>query len=187
MNLYFKFILITSYMVITYHIIALKYRKSPGFSGFSPGSKVFWVSLYVFIVSTNILLYFWFISKDFKPVHFLLRASGILLFVVGLFIIFWGMYSLRKAVFIPGNKLIAAGPYKYVRHPMYLGGIMGALGLALFAGSLLGVVYSFVLALVLSHIADAEEEELRARFREEYEEYGYKVPKHLPNAGQVFR
>lgn len=182
MNLYFEFILVTSYMVITYHIIALKYRKSIGFSGFTPGSKVFWVSLHVFIVSTNILFYFWFVSKDFKPVHFLLRASGILLFVVGLFIIFRSMYSLRKAVFIPGNKLIAAGPYKYVRHPMYLGGITGAFGLALFAGSLFAMVYSFILALVLSRIAEAEEENLIAKFGKEYEEYKRKVPKLLPHA-----
>lgn len=170
-------------MVITYHIIALKYRNSTGFSGFTPGSKMFWVSLHVFIVSTNIFLYLWFISKDFTPVHFLLRASGILLFALGLFIIFWGMYSLRKAVFVPGNKLVIAGPFKFIRHPMYLGGIMGALGLAVFAGSLPGAVYSFVLALVLSHIADAEEDELRARFGEEYGEYGKLVPKLFPNVG----
>ncbi|MDO9098122.1 MAG: isoprenylcysteine carboxylmethyltransferase family protein [Candidatus Methanoperedens sp.] len=168
-------------MVITYHIIALKYRKSTGFPGFTPSSKMFWVSLHVFIVSTNIFFYFRLISKDFTPVHFLLRASGILLFALGLFIIFWGMYSLRKAVFVPGNKLVIAGPFKFVRHPMYLGGIIGAFGLALFAGSLFGAVYSFVLALVLSHIADAEEEELRARFGEEYGGYGRKVPKLLPH------
>ncbi len=180
MNLYFEFFLITSYMVVTYHIIALKYRKSTGFSGFTPISKIFWVSLHVFIVSTNIILYFWLISKDFNPVHVILRASGILLFAIGLFIIFWGMYSLRKAVFVPENKLIIAGPYKYVRHPMYFGGVIGALGLALFAGSLLGAVYSFILAAVLSHIADAEEEELKARFGKGYVEYGKRVPKLFP-------
>ncbi len=180
MNPYLEFILITSYMVITYHIIALKYRKSIGFSDFTPSSKIFWVSLHVFIVSTNIILYFWLISKDFAPVYSLLEILGVLLFVVGLLFIVWGMYSLRKAVFIPGNKLIFAGPYKYVRHPMYLGGVIGALGLAVFAGSLLSVVYSFVLALVLSHIADAEEEELKARFGEEYDDYGRKVPKLFP-------
>lgn len=187
MNIYLEFILITSYMVITYHIIALKYRKSTGFSGFAPSSKVFWVSLHVFIVSTNIFLYSWFISQDFNPISKIFSALGVLLFAAGLFIIFWGMYSLRKAVFVPGNKLIIAGPYKYVRHPMYLGGIIGALGLALFAGSLLGAVYSFVLAHVLSHIADAEEEELRARFGNEYIEYGKNVPKLFPHVQQVFK
>ncbi|MDP2841042.1 MAG: isoprenylcysteine carboxylmethyltransferase family protein [Candidatus Methanoperedens sp.] len=181
MNLYFEFVLITTYMVITYHIIALKYRKSTGFPGFTPSSKMFWVSLHVFIVSTNIFLYLWFISKDFTPVSTLFSAFGLFLFIAGLFIIFWGMYSLRKAVFVPGNKLVIAGPFKFVRHPMYLGGISGALGLALFAGSLFGAVYSFVLALVLSHIADAEEEELRARFGEDYVRYGKSVPKIFPN------
>jgi len=177
MNLYFEFILITSYMVITYHIIALKYRKTIGFLAFSKSAKIFWVSLHVFIVSTNIILYFWLISKDFNPVHVLLRAFGFIVFASGLFLIFWGAYSLRKEVFVPGNKLVVTGAYRYVRHPIYLGGVIGALGLALLAGSLLGAVYSFVLALVLSHIADAEEEDLRARFGEEYIEYGKRVPK----------
>jgi protein-S-isoprenylcysteine O-methyltransferase Ste14 len=180
MNLYADFFIIILYMVITYHIIALKYRKSTGFSVFTPGSKIFWVSLHVFIVSTNIILYFWFISKDFNPAHPLIRVLGLLLFATGLIFIFWGAYTLRKAVFVPENKLVAAGPYRFVRHPMYSGGVIGAFGLAVFAVSALGAVYSFVLALVLSHIADAEEEELRARFGEECVEYGKKVPKLLP-------
>jgi len=181
MNLYLEFFLITLYMVITYHIIALKYRKSIGFSGFTVSSKLFWVSLHVFIVSTNIFLYFRLISKDFNPISIIFSALGVLLFAAGLFIIFWGMYSLRKAVFVPGNKFIATGPYKYVRHPMYFGGVIGALGLALFAGSLLGLFYSLILALVLSHIADAEEEDLRARFGEAYVDYRKRVPKLFPN------
>ncbi|MCZ7382782.1 MAG: isoprenylcysteine carboxylmethyltransferase family protein [Candidatus Methanoperedens sp.] len=183
MNLYFEFVLITSYMVITYHMIALKYRKSTGFSSFTPVLKVSWVSLHVFIVSTNIFFYFWFISKDFNPVHLLLRASGLLLFAAGLLFIFWGAYTLRKAVFVPENKLVIAGPYRFTRHPMYSGGIIGAFGLAVFAGSVLGAVYSFALALVLSHIADAEEEELRARFGKAYLDYKKSVPKLFPNVG----
>ncbi|MCZ7400216.1 MAG: isoprenylcysteine carboxylmethyltransferase family protein [Candidatus Methanoperedens sp.] len=181
MNLYFEFVLITSYMVITYHMIAIKYRKSTGFSGFTPVSKVSWVSLHVFIVSTNIFFYFWFISRDFNPVHILLRASGLLLFAVGLLFIFWGMYTLRKAVFVPENKLVAAGPYRFARHPMYSGGIIGAFGLAVFAGSVLGLAYSFLLAVVLSHISDAEEADLIARFGNEYTEYAKRVPKLFPH------
>ena len=42
-------------------------------------------------------------------------------------------------------------------------------------------MYSFALALVLSHISNAEEEELRARFGEAYVEYGKRVPKLFPN------
>ncbi len=177
---YLEFILITSYMAITYHIIALKYRKSRSFPYSSRTSRKFLVSVHAFIVITNILLYFWLISKDFNPVSVILSAVGITLFAAGLFIIYWGSYSLRKAVFVPENKLIMTGAFAYVRHPMYLGGITGAFGLALFAGSVLGFIYSFILVLVLSHIADSEEEDLRARFGQEYAEYQRKVPKLFP-------
>ncbi len=177
---YLEFILITSYMVITYHVIALKYRKSQAFPSLSQTSKILLVSLHAFIVITNILLYFWLISKDFNPISVILSALGIILFATGLFIIYWGSYSLRKAVFIPENKLVTTGAFARVRHPMYLGGIIGAFGLALFAGSVLGFIYSFILALVLSHIADSEEEDLIARFGKEYIEYQRKVPKLFP-------
>ncbi len=180
MDLYLEFLLITSYMVVTYHIIALKYKKSVGFSSFSQSAKIFWVTLHVSIVSTNIIFYFLLISRDFNPVNVIVRACGILLFIAGIFFIFWGMYSLRKAVFVPGNKFVISSPYRFVRHPMYFGGVIGAFGLAVFAGSLLCILYSFVLAAVLSHIADAEEEGLRAKFGKEYADYAKKVPKLFP-------
>ncbi|MCZ7383733.1 MAG: isoprenylcysteine carboxylmethyltransferase family protein, partial [Candidatus Methanoperedens sp.] len=72
--------------------------------------------------------------------------------------------------------MVAAGPYRFVRHPMYSGGIIGAFGLAVFAGSVLGFICSFILALMLAHIADAEEADLIARFGNEYTEYAKRVP-----------
>ena len=90
------------------------------------------------------------------------------------------MYSLSKEVFIPGKKLIISGPFAIVRHPMYLGGIIGAFGLALFAGSMFAFVYSLMLALVLLHISEAEERELKTRFGDDYIEYMKKVPKIFP-------
>ncbi len=177
---YLEFILITFYMVVTYHIIALKYKAS--FQALSRASRTFLVALHVFIVISNIFLYFWLILSDFNQIPIALRAAGIFIFAAGLFILFWGSYALRKAVFVPGNKLLTKGPFAVVRHPMYLGGITGAFGLALFAGSLFAMVYSFILALVLSRIAEAEEENLIAKFGKEYEEYKRKVPKLLPHA-----
>jgi len=38
-----------------------------------------------------------------------------------------------------------------------------------------------VLALVLSHIADAEEEELKERFGNQYVEYAKRIPKLFPH------
>lgn len=174
------FALTVSYMVITYHIIAFKYQSSRGFPYLNRISRIFLISLHVAIVITNILLYIRLIAKDFNPVSMVFSMLGVLLFAAGISIILWGSYSLRKAVFIPGNKLIVTGPFAFVRHPMYSGGITCAFGLAMLAGSLLGIIYSLALAVVLSRIADAEERDLIARFGREYIEYRLKVPKLFP-------
>src|SRR3990172_10884198 len=116
---YVEFILITSFMVISYHIIALKYLRSTGFSSSSSVSRLFLVGIHVIIVITNITLYFWLISKDIRAVHDVLRVMGLLVFSCGIFIIIWGMYTLSNEVFVPGKKLIISGPFAIVRHPMY--------------------------------------------------------------------
>ncbi|NJD77400.1 MAG: isoprenylcysteine carboxylmethyltransferase family protein [Candidatus Methanoperedens sp.] len=182
MDLILFFIVMILYMFITYHVIALKYTKSRAFSGFRAETRALLVAIHVWIVISNILLYFWLVWRDYNPPHIILRAAGILMFSSGLFIIFWGIHSLRKAVFVPENRVIVSGPFAFVRHPMYFGGITGAIGLALIAGSLLGLVYSFFLALVLSHISNAEEKDLEARFGMEYAGYKKKVPKLFPRA-----
>ncbi len=182
---YIEFAFIIAYMIITYHIIALKYRNSYVFAGLNRILKILLVLLHLFIVISNIFLYLWAILLDFNPINIIFTASGILMLAAGLFMIFWGIYALGKAVFVPGNRLTAEGPFAIVRHPMYLGGIIGAVGLAVFAGSLLGLIYSVSLALVLSRIADAEEEDLQARFGMEYIEYKKRVPKLFPIKGGI--
>ncbi len=109
-----------------------------------------------------------------------LAFFGLLIFVLGAFIIFWSIYLLIQEVFIHGNKFIEKGPFKFVRHPIYLSWIIGTFGLALFANSLLGLIYSFILSLILSRIADYEEEDTRTRIGDEYVDYIKKVPKLFP-------
>lgn len=175
-----NFILIISYMIITYHMIALKYEKSRFFSNFSNKLKISLVGLHVFIVITNILLYFFLILDNFNPIYYIFDGIGIIIFAAGVFIIFWSIYSLKKEVFVPENELIVKGPYSFVRHPMYFGGIIGAFGLAIFAGSLLGIIYTIALTVVLSRIADYEEEDLKVRIGQKYIEYSQNVPKIFP-------
>lgn len=181
MDILIELVFIISYMAVTYHIIALKYEKSGLFSGSSQRSKSLLVILHFFIVISNILLYFRLISNDFRQMPYYFSVPGSLLFIFGIFMICWGIYTLRTAVFIPDNKLIIAGPYKFIRHPMYFGGITGAFALALWAGTIPGAVYSLFLAGVLSRIADIEEKDLIARFGNDYLDYRQKVPKLFPD------
>ncbi|MCZ7358352.1 MAG: right-handed parallel beta-helix repeat-containing protein [Candidatus Methanoperedens sp.] len=166
--------------------VAFRYRRH--FSRFGDLSRKSITGFQVFIIIINILLYLELISQNFMPIMnvfnltilIILAFIGLLIFVLGVFIIFWSIYLLIKEVFIHGNKLIERGPYKFVRHPLYLGWIIGTLGLALSANSLIGLIYSLILALILSYIAEYEEEDSRTRIGDEYGEYMKKVPRLFP-------
>jgi protein-S-isoprenylcysteine O-methyltransferase Ste14 len=165
-------------MILSYQLIAFKYKKSGFFSMFPSAVRILFVSLHVFIVISNIVLFFNLIRNDFNPSTF--SIAGLAFFTSGVSMIFWVMFFLRKAVFVPGKRLLIDGPFRIVRHPIYFGGITGAIGLAILGSSLLAVVYSIALAITLNHIADAEEDDLIIRFGKEYEEYMKKVPKLIP-------
>ena len=164
--------------------IAFKYKRH--FSRFSNLSKKVIVGLQLFIIILNIFFYLSLISQNswlisFNVIFILVsKVFGLPIFALGVFIIFWSMYYLIKEIIVRKNKMMVKGPYAFVRHPMYLGWIVGVLGLALFGNSLIGLIYSFILALNLSHISEYEEEDLRTRIGHEYVEYINKVPKLFP-------
>jgi protein-S-isoprenylcysteine O-methyltransferase Ste14 len=75
--------------------------------------------------------------------------------------------------------LIQAGPYRWVRHPMYAGGIALAYGWALFVGSWLTLAYATVLLAFLEFKAAREERWLEQRFPD-YAAYRRRVRKFIP-------
>ncbi len=164
--------------------IAFKYKRH--FSRFGDFSKKAIIGLQTFIIIIIIFFYLMLISYNFWLISFntisliLLKVFGILIFTLGVFIILWSIYYLIKEVFFHKNKIRVKGPYKFVRHPLYLGWIIVAVGLALSANALIGLIYSIILALILSRIAEYEEEDLREKIGPDYIEYINKVPKAIP-------
>lgn len=82
----------------------------------------------------------------------------------------------------PG-ELLDQGIYARVRHPRYLGVMLGATGIACVANYL--GVWLLLLALVpvVYVLTLIEEKELRARFGEEYVRYARQVPRIIPRPG----
>jgi len=79
------------------------------------------------------------------------------------------------------EPLVVKGPYRYVRHPLYLGVVLLVLGWWLLLD------YSFLLISIILLllwfnfvVAPFEEKELRAIFGEDYERYAKGVPKIIP-------
>jgi|SRR5580704_622991 protein-S-isoprenylcysteine O-methyltransferase Ste14 len=85
------------------------------------------------------------------------------------------------APFDPPRKFVAAGPYKFVRNPMYIAGYIVLFGYGLFEHSL--VILLFTLPWILcAHLFVLlyEEPHLRATFGATYEAYCRSVHRWLP-------
>ena len=82
---------------------------------------------------------------------------------------------------IEGHKLVTAGPYRFVRNPIYTGmlGMLVATGLAMeHWTALLVALVLFAVGLVIR--VRSEENLLRAAFGKEFEDYAKRVPAVLP-------
>jgi protein-S-isoprenylcysteine O-methyltransferase Ste14 len=78
----------------------------------------------------------------------------------------------------PPKHMVIEGLYRYSRNPMYVAHTAILLGLFLYRGELLLLVYVGVyLAGMHTWIVRGEEPELRQRFRDEYVAYTQRVPR----------
>ncbi|MCX6004525.1 MAG: isoprenylcysteine carboxylmethyltransferase family protein [Chloroflexi bacterium] len=85
------------------------------------------------------------------------------------------------APWTPTKKLVAIGPYRYVRNPMISGVLMALLGEAVVVGSALIFIW-FVCFFLINNIyfLFSEEPGLEKRFGEEYLLYKKNVPRWIP-------
>ncbi|MBZ5700975.1 MAG: isoprenylcysteine carboxylmethyltransferase family protein [Acidobacteriia bacterium] len=82
---------------------------------------------------------------------------------------------------IEGHQLITAGPYRFVRNPIYTGMLGMLIATGLVAGHWLGLLLGCVLFLVGTiWRVRLEEQLLRARFGPQFEHYRAKVPALIP-------
>ena len=111
----------------------------------------------------------------------LLVAAGVALYLM---CAFWG-FALRgrgtPAVFDPPKTLVAEGPYRIVRNPMYWSVASVMLGEALFFRSFrlaeIGIIFFLTTMLF---VLVYEEPILRRKFGAEYEAYCRQVPRWFP-------
>lgn len=66
---------------------------------------------------------------------------GVLLFAAGKALKWWAILTLGpfwsfRVIVIPGTRLVASGPYRYLRHPNYAGLVGELVGTALMAGAI---------------------------------------------------
>ena len=112
--------------------------------------------------------------------------------LLGFFLFLYSLiYLYRKR-----NGLVKTGPYKYVRHPQYLGIIMMTFGLTLVSLQIYPVIPYLLTPIYIGHLAvllvwtvevfayiilaKLEESYLRSKFGDEYVKYSESVPFIIP-------
>jgi protein-S-isoprenylcysteine O-methyltransferase Ste14 len=97
----------------------------------------------------------------------------------------WGTAYLRADVMqdssLHAEKIVADGPYRHVRNPLYLGGMLLALGMGFFM-SCLGFVFAVVGVFVFSlRLIGLEESNMRKERGDSFAEYCRRVPRLIPS------
>jgi protein-S-isoprenylcysteine O-methyltransferase Ste14 len=96
-----------------------------------------------------------------------------------------GLYRLRRGGGGPGmaappNRLVAEGPYRYVRNPMYLGHLIFMLGLVLTFWSWIALILLVARAAWFQARVRHDEARLAATFGADYAAYRARVKRWIP-------
>ena len=121
-----------------------------------------------------------------------MRVLGALLLLAGVVLFSWCVLLFARvgrgtlAPWDPTQRLVAVGPYRYVRNPMISGVAAVLAGEALLTGSwILSLWFLLFVAFNYAYFVFVEEPGLERRFGEPYREYKARVPRWIPRRPTV--
>ncbi len=150
------------------------------------------ILLILFIGSPFLLILMYFENLILNPLYITFWSSeiimilGLIIYVIGGSISLISRFQLGK--FGSGrlkikeeHELINEGIYKYLRHPMYLGGLIGVIGFCLvFHGFIMMFVTLTLYFITFRNRMIYEEKILQEQFGEKYVEYMKKTKRIIP-------
>ncbi|HEY7349201.1 MAG TPA: isoprenylcysteine carboxylmethyltransferase family protein [Ktedonobacterales bacterium] len=148
--------------------------------------------LFTVLVPGAVIVYFplWLLASQEGGFHLEIGSLwmlGMLPFLIGVGIYLWCAWHFTfagqgtPAPIDPPKHLVARGPYRVVRNPMYVGVLTALLGEALLFHSLSLVIYAaLVFVAVHLFVVFYEEPRLRRQFGASYQDYCAQVPRWIP-------
>jgi protein-S-isoprenylcysteine O-methyltransferase Ste14 len=114
------------------------------------------------------------------------EIGGMVFYLIGYLFMAWALVRLGRNYQVGGNlpraadDMVMVGPYRFVRHPMYIAALCISLGLTCLIQSVafLSVFCIYVVLIIL--LVPAEEEGLRRAYGEQYIAYQEKVKRIIP-------
>ncbi len=151
--------------------------------------------LWRLILGGNLILFgvlgyiVWFSRTQFAhvPLPTPIRLLGLIVAASGFLLIRWGDITLGENISFTvevrtGQRLVKEGPYRYIRHPIYLGALLFFAGLGWMTANLLAA--SLLVAgwvVIMMGRIPCEEALLLEKFGDEYRNYQRVTPRFLPS------
>ena len=132
------------------------------------------------LASILIMLALHFLLPVRKVIPSPYRYLGILPTIIGFLLNIWSDQIFKKAnttvkPFEQSGRLVAQGPYRFSRHPMYLGMILILAGLAVLLGTIMPVIVVLAFFGVCRKYIRIEEKAMEETFGNAYLEYKKRV------------
>ena len=121
---------------------------------------------------------------NFAPVSPFLSSIGFILCAAGMIFLVWARQHLGRnwsqtVAVKKGHELVTSGPYRYVRHPMYAGGLLACIGSAIVCGGPWIFLLMILGALFLWRVG-AEDKLMAQQFPNEYPDYKKRTKALIP-------
>jgi protein-S-isoprenylcysteine O-methyltransferase Ste14 len=116
-----------------------------------------------------------------EPASGMRSAASALLIIAGLSVSVWAVRTLDRSLSIiaQARAVVSSGPYAWVRHPLYVGEVLAALGIVVHTGTLAAAA-AWVLLVVLQAFRAVKEEQVLAEALPDYAAYRARTARLLP-------
>lgn len=168
----------------------LNYKSTKKSKGDFKGRKLLFIFeqfyRYLLIIVFGSVLLWTPINNPRNIVATIIILTGIILLGGGCVFLFWARYFLKEnwtegwTFLKEGHQLITGGPYKIVRHPIYLAFLFMLSGTALVMLNKYFFIFVIAFSVVTYLKAKSEEKTLLEKFGSEYENYKKTVPMLFP-------
>ena len=172
---------------VYYTMIVTQLRSSYSLSRLG-SSRALWGLLFYALILLLALVYTlapsW-LEWAALPLPEALRWFGVAIGVGSVLLLLWVHRTLGRNFAAPGmiqarQTLITAGPYQWIRHPMYTTFFIISLTFVLIAADGLIALLCLLFGVLLPYIAQTDEQTLLEKFGDEYRDYMHRTGRFLP-------